>query len=184
MKIAILGGGHGCYAAAADLSEQGHEVIFWRRDASALAPLIASRSIMLKDATGTRDVPIAGATADISTAVRDAELVLIPSPATAQDDIAASSPASARRPGRVLPPHVRQLRDGADRVRRGNTPARLAETGTCRISPASMRARDQRHGARSAPADRVYPARDADRTIDVIRAPTQVSLCGDARRAR
>jgi phytoene dehydrogenase-like protein len=26
MKIAILGGGHGCYAAAADLSEQGHEV--------------------------------------------------------------------------------------------------------------------------------------------------------------
>ena len=26
MKIAILGGGHGCHAAAADLSEAGHEV--------------------------------------------------------------------------------------------------------------------------------------------------------------
>ena len=24
MNIAILGGGHGCYAAAADLSEAGH----------------------------------------------------------------------------------------------------------------------------------------------------------------
>ena len=39
MKIAILGGGHGCYAAAADLSEAGHEVRLWRRDAAALAPL-------------------------------------------------------------------------------------------------------------------------------------------------
>ena len=37
MKIAVLGGGHGCYAAAADLSEAGHEVRLWRRDAAALA---------------------------------------------------------------------------------------------------------------------------------------------------
>jgi len=79
MKIAILGGGHGCYAAAADMSEQGHEVVLWRRDAAALAPLIASRSIVLKDAAGTRDVPIAGATPEIGAAVRDATLVLIPS---------------------------------------------------------------------------------------------------------
>ena len=27
MKIAVLGGGHGCYAAAADLSDAGHEVL-------------------------------------------------------------------------------------------------------------------------------------------------------------
>ncbi len=26
MKIAVLGGGHGCYAAAADLRDVGHEV--------------------------------------------------------------------------------------------------------------------------------------------------------------
>jgi len=38
MKLAILGGGHGCYAAAADLAEAGHEVMLWRRDAAALAP--------------------------------------------------------------------------------------------------------------------------------------------------
>ena len=37
MKIAVLGGGHGCYAAVADLSEAGHEVRLWRRDAAALA---------------------------------------------------------------------------------------------------------------------------------------------------
>ena len=58
MKIAILGGGHGGYAAAADLSEAGHEVSLWRRDAEALAPLLEHGSIVLKDAKGTREIPI------------------------------------------------------------------------------------------------------------------------------
>ena len=40
MKVAVLGGGHGCYAAAADLSEQGHEVRLWRRDTAQLQPLL------------------------------------------------------------------------------------------------------------------------------------------------
>ena len=40
MKIAVLGGGHGCYAAAADLTEAGHEVRLWRRDAGALQPVL------------------------------------------------------------------------------------------------------------------------------------------------
>jgi opine dehydrogenase len=57
MRIAILGGGHGCYAAAADLAEAGHTVRLWRRDAAALAPLVASRSIVLMDAHGAREVP-------------------------------------------------------------------------------------------------------------------------------
>ncbi len=56
MQIAILGGGHGCYAAAADLSEAGHEVRLWRRDAAALAPVIDAGSIALKDAAGSRDI--------------------------------------------------------------------------------------------------------------------------------
>jgi opine dehydrogenase len=42
MKIAVIGGGNGCYAAAADLAEQGHEVRLWRRDADALGPVIKS----------------------------------------------------------------------------------------------------------------------------------------------
>jgi 2-polyprenyl-6-methoxyphenol hydroxylase-like FAD-dependent oxidoreductase len=70
MKIAILGGGHGCYAAAADLSEKGHEVRLWRRDAAALQAVQQAGSITLKDAAGTRDVPIALATADIAQALR------------------------------------------------------------------------------------------------------------------
>ena len=57
MKIAILGGGHGCYAAAADLSEAGHEVRLWRRDAAALQAVIDAGSILLKDTAGSREVP-------------------------------------------------------------------------------------------------------------------------------
>src|SRR3954466_15546282 len=88
MKIAILGGGHGCYAAAADLSELGHEVRLWRRDAAALQPLVASGCITLKDADGVREVRIAKATPDMGAALEGAQLILIPSPAIAQADMA------------------------------------------------------------------------------------------------
>jgi len=64
MKIAVLGGGHGGYAAAADLSEAGHEVALWRRDAAALQWVIDSGCITLKDAGGMREVHIARATAE------------------------------------------------------------------------------------------------------------------------
>ena len=92
MRIAVLGGGNGAYAAAADLSARGHEVRFWRRDAKALAGLSA---ITLKDAEGERAVPIARACADIADALRGAELVFMPDPAFTQAD-------NARR----LAPHL------------------------------------------------------------------------------
>ncbi|WP_417515544.1 NAD/NADP octopine/nopaline dehydrogenase family protein [Minwuia sp.] len=87
MRIAVLGGGHGAYAATADLAEQGHETILWRRDGTALQPVIDSGTIRLTDADGTRDVAV-GATADIGEAVRGADLILMPGPAQAQTDIA------------------------------------------------------------------------------------------------
>ena len=61
MRIAVLGGGHGAYAAAADLAEQGHEIRLWRRDAHALAPLLDNPTITLKDFHGRREVRIAQA---------------------------------------------------------------------------------------------------------------------------
>lgn len=88
MKIAVLGGGHGSYAAAADLSEQGHEVRFWRRDHEAFAPVLQSRVIVLKDERGSRPVSIPRPTTDLSVALAGAELILIPTPATAQADLA------------------------------------------------------------------------------------------------
>lgn len=84
MEIAVIGGGHGCYAAAADLSEQGHRVRFWRRNAEAFAPVLEGHSIQVTDAQGDRDVEIALPTTDLAEAVAGAELLVIPLPATAQ----------------------------------------------------------------------------------------------------
>src|SRR6185295_18712072 len=90
MRIAVLGGGHGAYAASADLAEQGHEIRLWRRDAGALAPVIATSTITLKDFKGRRAIRIASASADLGPTVRGAELILVPAPAFAQIDIAAA----------------------------------------------------------------------------------------------
>ena len=95
LKVAVLGGGNGSYTAAADLAEQGHEVRFWRRDAAAFAPVLDSQSITLKDIRGRRDVRLARATTDVGEAVRGAELLIVPTPAFAQSDIA-----------RAIAPHV------------------------------------------------------------------------------
>ena len=89
MEIAVIGGGHGSYAAAADLSDAGHNVRLWRRDGAALADVRERGGICLKDAKGERVVPIAKVTDDLSVALADAELVLLPLPATAQADVAA-----------------------------------------------------------------------------------------------
>jgi opine dehydrogenase len=88
MRIAILGGGNGSYAAAADLSAAGHEVRFWRRNADAFRPVLETGVIRIKDHAGTRDVAIARPTADIAEAVRGADLIVAPVPAFAQNDLA------------------------------------------------------------------------------------------------
>lgn len=88
ISIAVLGGGHGSYAAAADLAEQGHDVRLWRRDAAAFAPVLASGAIRVKDARGARAIRIGRATTDLGEALRGARLVLVPTPATAQADLA------------------------------------------------------------------------------------------------
>jgi opine dehydrogenase len=59
MRIAVLGGGHGCYAAAAEMSEKGHEVWLWRRDAAAFDAIHETGGIEVRDHAGTRIVPIA-----------------------------------------------------------------------------------------------------------------------------
>src|SRR5689334_20557975 len=91
MQIAILGGGHGCHAAAADLALAGHDVRWWRRDAAAFAPIVeAGGTLVLKDRDGAHEARVALATDDMGAAVRGAELVVVPTPATAQLDIAAA----------------------------------------------------------------------------------------------
>lgn len=185
MKIAILGGGHGCYAAAADLSEQGHEVRLWRRDAAALQPVIDTGSIVLRDASGERAVPIAWATSDMAQALQGAQLVLLPSPATAQPDIA-----------RQMAPHLVSgqvvfLAPGtfgsfvmAEEVRAAGNRADIgwAETGTL---PYLARKHGEREVNVTVRAVRlptgVYPARREAEVLAVIQqAYPSVHGCGDA----
>ena len=174
MKVAVLGGGHGCYAAAADLSEQGHEVRLWRRDRAALEPVLRDKAITLVDQHGRRAVPIALATGDMGEAVHGADLLFVPGPAFAQCDIARAA-GPFLHDGQVvfLAPGslgsiamARTLREGGVRAQ-----VRFAETGTlpwlCRKhGPAevaiTMRATRLPTG--------VFPARDRDSAIAVIRA--------------
>lgn len=188
LNITVLGGGHGSYAAAADLSMQGHQVTLWRRDAVALNELRANPVLDLVSSDAEHSVRIHAATADISEALRNAELVLIPVPATAQEDLA-----------RVIAPH---LRDGqvvyltpgtfgsyvmAKHVRGHGCVARVAfaETGTLpylarKHGPAliSLTAR-----ATNLPTG-VFPAAETGRAVAVIRKaypcahPVEDSLSG------
>ena len=185
MRIAILGGGHGCYAAAGDLSAQGHEVRLWRRDAAALAAVRERGGIRVKDADGARDVPLALATGDIAQALAGAELIVLPTPALAQEDIA-----------RAMAPH---LVDGqvvflapgtfgsyvmADIVRAAGNHADVAfaETGTL---PYLARKHGPSEVAITVRATRlptgVFPAARADHALATIgRAYPAVEPCGDA----
>ena len=89
MKIAVLGGGNGSFAAAGDFSLQGHEVRLWRRDAQAVqAHRAAGGTITVKDFAGRHEAKPALITADMAAAVEGAELIFCPAPATAQHDIA------------------------------------------------------------------------------------------------
>jgi opine dehydrogenase len=89
MRIAVLGGGNGSFAAAGDLTMAGHEVRLWRRDTDAVAAQRAAGSkIVVKDFQGRHETALALVTDDIAAAVRGAELIVCPTPATAQADVA------------------------------------------------------------------------------------------------
>lgn len=89
MRIAVLGGGNGSLAAAGDLALAGHEVSLWRRDRAAIAAHKAAGGIIaVKDFRRRHEAKPALITGDIGEAVREAELILCPAPATAQRDIA------------------------------------------------------------------------------------------------
>jgi opine dehydrogenase len=88
VKIAVIGGGHGAFAAAASLSESGHEVRLWRRNRAAFEPLLEAGSMTLLDTRGTREISLQRVTTVLSDAVRGAELVVIPLPATVHESLA------------------------------------------------------------------------------------------------
>jgi opine dehydrogenase len=185
MKIAILGGGNGCYAAAADLAQAGHAVRLWRRDAAALQPLIDTGRIRLEDAAGARDVPIDLATAHIQQALVGAELIVVPSPALAQLDIArAMAPHLVDGQVVFLPPGTFGSFVMARCVREAGNRADVAwaETGTLPYLARKQGPREIRITMRAVRLPTgVYPARRSSHALAVIRqAFPAVHGCGDA----
>ena len=185
MRITILGGGHGCFAAAADLSQQGHEVRWWRRQHQAFAALRQAGCLGLADANGEHKVPLPQLCDDLGQAMQDADLLLLPTPATAQDDIA-----------RAMAPHLRNgqvvfLAPGtfgsyamAKAVAQAGSQAQVAwaETGTL---PYLARCRDAVSVNVSARAVRlptgVYPETQSPHAMRVIQqAFPSVHPCGNA----
>lgn len=185
MKVAVLGGGHGCYAAAADLSEAGHEVSLWRRDAAALQPVIDSGCITIKDDEGQRDVRIAHACTDIGDAIKGAQLIVIPSPAIAQMDIAhAMAPHLTDGQVVFLPPGTFGSYLMAEAVKAAGNKAEVtwAETGTL---PWLVRKHGPNTVAITTRATRLptgaYPAKRTAHALDVIRqAFPVIEECEDA----
>ncbi|MEN3290190.1 MAG: opine dehydrogenase [Bradyrhizobium sp.] len=187
MKIAVLGGGNGSFAAAGDFALQGHTVRLWRRDAEMVAQHKAAGSkIGVKDVNGEHDVALDLVTTNISDAVRDAELILCPAPAFAQADIARAL-APHLRDGQVvfLPPatfgsmiFAKAAHDAGNHAKVG-----FAETGTL---PWLTRKHGPFEVAITVRAKRlpvgVFPLATAEHAIEVIgRAfPGVIEPCGDA----
>ena len=126
MKVTVIGGGNGAFAAVADFTEAGHEVRWWRRGGNA-----GLTAITLIDHAGSRTIG-ATATADIATAVAGADLVFLPVPATAQAEIATTL-APHLRPGQMVlaaPGTLAAPVMAAAHTQAGGTPGVIfAETG-------------------------------------------------------
>jgi opine dehydrogenase len=187
VKIAVLGGGNGSFAAAGDFALQGHDVRLWRRDVAAVvAHRAAGSRIVVKDSKGCHDALLALITTELDEAARDAELILCPAPAFAQHDIATRL-APYLGDGQVifLPPatfgSVIFAKAAYDA---GNHAAvAFAETGTL---PWLARKHGPFEVAITIRAKRlpvgVFPLQAAARALDVIsRAfPGVIEPCGDA----
>lgn len=172
MELAVLGGGHGCYAAAVHLSGSGHNVRLWRRNETALAPLIESGKIKLTDWDGDREVPIHRPTSNLAEAVDGAELIVIPLPCTTHVSLAREL-APHLQDGQVvfLPPgtfgsyiFAKAMRDAGNEAK-----VAFAETGTL---PYLARKQAEDHVRISVYATRlptgVFPASDSERALQII----------------
>jgi opine dehydrogenase len=187
MRIAVLGGGNGSFAAAGDFALAGHDTRLWRRDKSAVAAhRAAGGTILIKDFSGGREAKLSLITDDIAEAVRGAELILCPTPATAQPDIArALAPHLADGQVVFLPPgtfgSVLFAKTAWDAGNRADVA--FAETGTL---PWLTRKHGPFEAAITVRAKRlptgVFPLTRSDHALAVIsRAfPGAIEDCGDA----
>jgi len=187
LKIAVLGGGNGSFAAAGDFALAGHEVRLWRRNPKDVeAHRAQGGTITVIDRSGRRDIRLAMITSSIAEAIEAANLILCPAPAFAQPAIAELT-APHLRDGQVvfLPPgtfgsyiFARAARDAGNRAE-----IATAETGTLpwlarKQGPYAVRISGR--GARLPTG--VFPKRLGPHALSVIERafPNAIEPCGDA----
>jgi opine dehydrogenase len=85
--VAVLGGGNGGCAMAADLSARGHAVHLYEHPdfARGIAAILERRAIRMTGALGDRDVPIHLVTTDLEAAITGVDLIHVVVPSTAQE---------------------------------------------------------------------------------------------------
>ena len=187
MDIAVLGGGNGSFAAAADFALAGHNVRLWRRDEPAVrAHIAAGGKITLIDKKGRQETTPALITSDLAAAIKGAALIVCPAPAFAQEDIAKQI-APLLRDGQVvyLPPGTFGSFVFANAAFRAGNKAEVAyaETGTLPWLARKLTAYEVRVSGRGVRLPTgVFPERLSAHALKVIGGafPKVIEGCGDA----
>jgi len=133
MNVAVLGGGNGGFATAADLALAGHRVRLWSRSASALGPLAGEPALTLVAEGRQRSARLDRAATEIADAVDGAEVVIAPLPATGHADLAQrlAPHVNDRQIILLTPGTLGSYAMARDLARAGGTrPYAIAETGT------------------------------------------------------
>lgn len=146
MNVAVLGGSHGAYASAADLTLAGHRVRLWRRSKDDVPPLAGGITLKAEGRQGVAKLD--RVTADLHEAVEAADVVVVPLPATTHEDIARrlAGVLTERQVVLLTPGTLGSFVMAREIARAGGAlPLALAETGTLpyltrKTGPASVAA--------------------------------------------
>lgn len=101
--VAVLGGGNGAHAAAADLTKRGFTVHMYEEERFApnMQKVFDTKTITLKGACGEGDVKIDMVTTNLEEAIADAEMILVAVPAFAHAPYAKKL-AKVVKPGQIV----------------------------------------------------------------------------------
>lgn len=89
MNVAVIGGSHGGYATAADLTLAGHTVRLWQRSEAAARSLRDAGGLTLTIDGKTQQARVDRVTTELAEAMDRAEVVIVALPATTHAEIAA-----------------------------------------------------------------------------------------------
>lgn len=102
-KIAVLGGGNGAHAAAADLTLRGYEIHMYEdaRFASNMQKVFETKTIELKGACGNGEAHVAMVTSNLQEAVDGVKVILVAVPSFAHSDYAKKL-SEVVKPGQIV----------------------------------------------------------------------------------